>query len=173
MPTWPRYTGQTRCPMSRLVSAIVALVFTALAIGTLSTSASAATPSSGTLSTSMTTTAWTGQSYVAAEVAVPDECPAAADPVNLVCDHFFLTISLDPLFWDHNTGQVTIRITWASADNDFDLYVYDPNGGVVATSAQGGTTVEEVALQAPPPRPYQVRLVPVLVLKSGDSRQGG
>src|SRR2546427_9604003 len=157
MPTWPRYTGQTRCPMSRLVSAIVALVFTALAIGTLSTSASAATPSSGTLSTSMTTTAWTGQSYVAAEVAVPDECPAAADPVNLVCDHFFLTISLDPLFWDHNTGQVTIRITWASADNDFALYVYDPNGGVGAAPAPGGAPGEAGGPRGAPPRPADVR----------------
>jgi len=157
--------------MSRTLSLAVALVITALAIAAMSVPALAATPSSGTISTTAPTATWTGQTYVLASTTVPEECPPATDPANVLCDHFFLTLDIASNFWDQNTGQVTIRITWASSDNDFDLYVFGPDGSEVGSSAAGGTTVEEAALLAPPPGTYEVRVVPFLITNSGYSGQ--
>src|SRR5438876_313393 len=97
---------------------------------------------------------------------VPEACPPGADPANVRCDHFFLTIDVPPTFWTQNTGGVAIRITWPSSDNDFDLYVYNSGGTQVASSAAGGTTSEAVFLEFPAPGVYEVRVVPFLVLGS-------
>jgi hypothetical protein len=126
----------------------------------------AATPSNGTVTATSTTVQWNGQLYAVAAVAVPDQCPPAIDPVNAICDHFFLNIDLPSNFWAQNTGQVTIRIDWASDLNDFDLFIYNSNGQQVDSSAAGGTTSEVVSLESPDPGIYEVRVVPFLVIAS-------
>src|SRR5437667_139555 len=151
---------------------VIAVILASLVTGALSAPASAASPSEGSISDTSPNTTWAGQFYPVGGTTLPEECPPP-DPANVRCDHFFLTIAFtDPGFWDSHAGQVTIRIEWPSSDNDFDLYVYGPDGGGLAGSSEaGGTTSEEVALLSPTPGTYEVRVVPFLVINSGYSGQ--
>ena len=106
--------------------------------------------------------------YTLAFTADPAQCPGVADTLNLVCDHFYLNINLPGTFWQTHTGSVVITIQWTSNSNDFDLYIYrQSDGQQVGSSASGGTTSEQVALQSPMPGRYEVRTVPFLVVASG------
>src|SRR2546427_1846158 len=136
-----------------------------LLVSVVSIPARAASPSSGAVSQSSPSLTWNGPLYVMS-TPVPEACPAAADPANVRCDHFFLTIDVPATFWTQNTGGVAIHINWLSSDNDFDLYVYNSGGTQVASSAAGGTTSEAVFLDFPAPGVYEVRVVPFLVLGS-------
>src|SRR5256714_14094968 len=136
-----------------------------LLVSVVSIPVRAASPSSGAVSQSSPSLTWTGPLY-GMSTPVPEACPAAADPANVRCDHFFLTIDVPATFWTQNTGGVAIRITWPSSDNDFDLYVYNSGGTQVASSGAGGTTSEAVFLEFPAPGVYEVRVVPFLVLGS-------
>jgi hypothetical protein len=157
--------------MTRSIARLVAWIVASLAIGALAVPAQGADPGSGSISTTSPNIAWTGQEYVVAATTLPEECPPEVDPANLLCDHFFLTVDVATDFWDTHTGQVTIRIEWPSSDNDFDLYVYGPDGSLAGSSAAGGTTLEEVALLAPPPGEYEIRVVPFLIIESGYNGQ--
>src|SRR5256712_9184676 len=133
----------------------------------LGPTARAATPSGGTITDTQLSTSWQGQFYPLAFTADPAQCPGTIDTADLVCDHFYLNINLSPTFWLTHTGSVTITIQWASSSNDFDLYIYRQNDGQqVGSSASGGTTSEQVALQNPMPGAYEVRTVPFLVITS-------
>ena len=88
------------------------------------TSSPAATPASGAIGPAPgSTVSWTGGPYVVPQ-PVPDGCP----PPSPLCDHFSLTVNVPASYWDSNTGGADILIEWASADDDFDLYVYDNSG---------------------------------------------
>src|SRR3989475_6225194 len=155
----PGESGRLRVWWLCTLAAIVLLV------SVVSIPVRAASPSSGAVSQSSPSLTWNGPLYVMS-TPVPEACPPAADPANVRCDHFFLTIDVPATFWTQNTGGVAIRITWLSSDNDFDLYVYNPEGTQVASSASGGTTSEAVFLEFPAPGVYEVRVVPFLVLGS-------
>ncbi|HBY93664.1 MAG TPA: hypothetical protein DEP84_06785, partial [Chloroflexi bacterium] len=132
--------------------------------------AEAATPAQSSVGPTNPSTSWTGQLYpIGADVVTtvtPSGCPPAAqDPLNLVCDHFMLTVNVDPSYWDSHFGGVDIVIRWTSAGNDFDLYVYDASGNIVGKSTSGDTTFERVfVLEAS--GTYEVRVVPWLVIAS-------
>ncbi len=129
--------------------------------------ASAATPSSGSISDTSPSLTWQGAFYAFGANADPAQCPPAIDTLNLLCDHFFLNINLPSTFWQTHTGSVVVTIQWASSSNDFDLYIYrQSDGQQVGHSAQGGTTSELVALQNPMPGIYEIRTVPFLVTAS-------
>jgi hypothetical protein len=137
----------------------------ALTLGTISGgSATAAAPPAGTIGPAPGTTAsWQGQFYPTGTVQpVPETCPPPAP----TCDHFSLTVNVPASHWNTNTGGADISITWASADDDFDLYVYDNTGAEVGRSAAGGTTSEQVFIQSASlaGSPYEVRVVPFLIL---------
>ncbi len=120
------------------------------------TSTPAATPASGTIGpTPGSSVSWTGGPYVV-PTALPDECPPATDPLNV------------PSYWDMNHGGADIQITWSSADDDYDLYIYDNAGNLVGQSASGGTTSERFLVQNANSvqSPYEVRVVPFLVAAS-------
>ena len=128
----------------------------------------AATPASGTIGpTPGSSVSWTGGPYVV-PTALPDQCPPATDPLNVRCDHFYLTVNVPPSYWDTNHGGADIQITWSSADDDYDLYIYDNAGNLVGQSASGGTTSERFLLQNANSvqSPYEVRVVPFLVAAS-------
>jgi hypothetical protein len=114
-----------------------------------------ATPNSGSIDTTTPSITWQGASYPFGVNADPAQCPPAADPLNLLCDHFFLNINLASNFWQSNTGTVTVTINWPSSptSNDFDLFVYRQSDGaqVGSSTAGGGETQEQVVLQAPIP----------------------
>src|SRR5438105_61974 len=128
--------------------------------------ARAATPPGGTITDTQPSTSWQGHFYALAFTADPTLCPGTIDTADLVCDHFYLTINLSPTFWQTHTGSVAITIQWPSNSNDFDLYIYRDQQQV-GSSASGGTTSEQVALQNPMPGVYEVRTVPFLVVASG------
>lgn len=126
----------------------------------------AADPPSGTIGPSNVSVGWVGQDYVAAATLDPNVCPPPADPENLLCDHFFLTVDVTPDYWDTHEGGARVTITWADDANDFDLYIYDSDGNQVTFSAAGGTTSEEVLI-ADASGIYEVRVNPFLVIESG------
>src|SRR5213594_2554570 len=130
--------------------------------------ARAATPSSATITDTQPSTTWQGHSYTLAFTVDPAQCPGAVDTLDFVCDHFYFNINLPSTFWQTHTGSVAITIQWPSNSNDFDLYIYrQSDGQQVGSSASGGTTSEQVALQNPMPGLYEVRTVPFLVVTSG------
>jgi hypothetical protein len=55
-----------------------------------------------------------------------------------------------------DNGRMNISINWASANDDWDLYVVDSTGKQVASSASGGTTGERAVLFDPPAGDYTV-----------------
>src|SRR3989441_5266591 len=95
-------------------------------------------------------------------------CPPSIDMMNLLCDHFFLTINLPTDFWTSHTGTVTITINWASGSNDFDLYIYRQSDRQLVGSSTlgGGETQEQVVLVSPLPGVYEARITPFLVTAS-------
>ena len=131
----------------------------------------AATPSSGTIDQTNLSLTWQGTSYTLAANADPSTCPPSIDTLNLLCDHFFLTINLPTDFWTSHTGTVTITITWISAGNDFDLYIYRQSDGQLVGSSTlgGGETQEQVTLVSPLPGVYEARVTPFLVMASSYS----
>ena len=148
---------------------LAALAVVAVGAFVLAGAGAGATPSSGTLGPTAGTANWTGQHYAAAAVADPTACPPASlDPQNLVCDHFSLTVNVDPSYWNTNSGGASVTISWASNANDFDLYVYDSSGNEVAHSAAGGTTSEQLMISNAAGT-YDVVVVPFLVTDSGYS----
>lgn len=58
-----------------------------------------------------------------------------------------------------DNGRLDVRIQWASAATDWDLYILDEQGEVVASSAAGGTTFENAVLLDPPPGRYTAVIV--------------
>src|SRR5918992_6126604 len=111
--------------------------------GVLAMTAGAADPNEGGVSLEQTKTGWTGKQYATGASSVPESRSAQAVcsvPGDDLCDHFDLNADVDSSHWESNRGGVQVLISWASEQDDFDLYVYDPQGNVVGSSANAGTT---------------------------------
>lgn len=131
------------------------VVAAALALAFGEGSAKAAAPSGG-LSNPATT--WGGQFY-GVPVIDPTLClPASLDLLNATCDHFSLDVPA--------AGTEQVGISWSSADNDFDLYVYDSSGNLVAASDGGWGTSEIVTFAPAAAGRYEIRVVPFFVVAS-------
>jgi hypothetical protein len=123
-----------------------------LAAALLPGSGIAATPAAGTVSPTSTTTTWKGGPFV---VSTPQY--GTSECTDVTCDVYKLTIV------PQATGSTTVTIeTSMAAGNDIDLYVYDPAGRRVGSSA-GETGNERVVLNDPPAGTYTVRVLPWLV----------
>lgn len=125
----------------------------ALAMLALAPAAQAAEPPQGTVSR-QADAAWTGGPFV---VPNPAACVSSVDPV---CDHFFLTV-------DAREGtHVGVAITTEDpAANDLDLFVYAPDGTLLASSATA-TGTESLVFEHRLDHgtgPYEVRVQPWLV----------
>lgn len=108
---------------------------------TMVVAAEAATPAEGTVSLSDRTVAWEGRHYPAAASPSRQACQLPGDAV---CDHFTLNVDVDPAHWETHHGGVEITLGWSTADNDFDLHVFDQQGTQVGSSVAEGTTGERV-----------------------------
>jgi hypothetical protein len=166
--------------MSRLScrAALLVAVLAALWLALEQGSAKAAIPPGGTIGNASPSTSWQGQYYATASVTDPTLCPpGAADPGNVICDHFALTVQ--------NAGTVTVTITWPSSTcasnptnptpstpcntdgNDFDLYVYDSGNMLVASSANPNPPGNsETVTFAATAQTYEVRVIPFFVVNS-------
>jgi hypothetical protein len=106
--------------------------------------ARAATPASGTLSSTSGSTAWDGFSALVA--SSPDGEATCIDGTN--CDAFRLTVAAG----DYTGKRVHYRISWTNQLNDFDLYFHGsdgssfagPNGGAPSTAEDGTFDVNKV-----------------------------
>jgi hypothetical protein len=110
--------------------------------------AEAATPAAGTVGGKHKATTWTGT----ATASNPGACAGAADPT---CDHYALNVDV------RANQDVTIGIVGAEGD-DWDLFVYGPDGSQVASSATPSSS-ESVVIDGQPAGTYEVRVQPFTV----------
>ena len=129
--------------------------------GAIAVTAGAADPTEGTVSTETSMIGWQGQHYDDRLAPVLESRGAeviCTVPGDDVCDHFELTVDVDPSHWEQNDGGVEVSISWASEEDDFDLYVYQGPGNTVGSSATSGGTTERVFIEDASGT-YQVRVV--------------
>jgi hypothetical protein len=134
---------------------IALLALTTLLVST----AFAAEPTSGDLGSSREEVTWSGAPLAPNPVA----CATATDPG---CDHFRLTISSPSI------QRVLIAISPAEGfeADDYDLFVYDPNGVLVAKDATADG-YESVIIENSGAAYYEVRVQPWLI-GAGSSYRG-
>jgi hypothetical protein len=126
-----------------LLSALLVPVFPAFS----------ATPATGSLTGTATPVGWSGGPYTAVATDT-SSCTA------LNCDTFFLTINTPSGFWASlPNDEVQIRITWLGSTNEFDLYLFDPSGNLLASSAQFLETYEEIDAGQLPNGTYKLVIV--------------
>ncbi|MGN6687050.1 MAG: sialidase family protein [Actinomycetales bacterium] len=132
--------------------------------GLIALPADAATPASGSISDTSTSTTWTGGPFLVPNVtgtAGDVQCTAATP-----CDDFGLTVTV-PSGYDA-THQVKVNIAWANSAADYDLYVLDAAGNIITSSASSSDP--EAVLLPAVTGTYTVRTVPYTPL--GDTVTG-
>ncbi len=60
---------------------------------------------------------------------------------------------------ESDNGRMTVHIDWGNPETDWDLYIYDDAGNVVAQSAAFGDTTEDAVMIDPPEGDYTAVLV--------------
>ncbi|HEX6899796.1 MAG TPA: zinc-dependent metalloprotease family protein [Thermoanaerobaculia bacterium] len=128
------------------------------------TAAHAAQPNSGTVAPPNISAQWTGGPYT---VGVPSPV-GCVSPSNPACDAFSLTVNLPSSGY-----RFSVAIQGEIEGDDYDLYVYYPDGTEAGNSATSGGT-ETVVIEhthAHGTGPYQVRVLPWSVT-SGSTYQG-
>lgn len=122
--------------MSRVGKLLVTATIALTLLGQVA--AHAATPQTGTISKSKKSLSWTGGPFT---VSYMDYSGATTcePPAESMCDHFALKVNLG------NGALIDIRVKTASPNtqggvqpvqgDDYDLYVYAPDGTLVAESA--------------------------------------
>jgi hypothetical protein len=164
-------------------------ILAALLVGAaLAAPAMGAEPPSGTITPDSGPISWQGQFYAAGgntsnftgdQLCAPSypggpNDPGAAPGVHQ-CDVFELTVDVPDGYWLTHSGGVSVDISWPSADNDFDMYIFkkpppgEPVGPAVASSAAGGTDSEH-AIVSSADGTYLVRVNPFSV--AGSDYQG-
>lgn len=145
------------------LTAVVALV-----LGVVAGSAQAASPASGKLLRTNRVITWSGGPFLASEPNyVSTDClGGASDPL---CDHFALTVVLG------GGTQIEVSVTTGTPNpeegaqpidgDDYDLFVYAPNGALVAEAAntKGNESVvfrHDARFNG---KPYEVRVHPWFV----------
>ena len=118
--------------------------------------AQSATPPAGTVSPTATTTAWSGGPFIASN---PSGVCLTVDPA---CDTFSLTV-VPPL---SGSSSLEISIAPSTVSDDYDLYVYGPDGTRVGSSTSSGGH-ETVILANPKAGTYAVRTLAWLVAPGG------
>jgi hypothetical protein len=145
----------TRCFPRFLISCLALLFVTA---------AHAAQPGSGTIdSVNRLAATWMGGPYT---VGVPNQlgCLGTIDPT---CDAFALTVDMAP------GARFAVAITSGNEGDDYDLYVFYPDGTEAARSANAGSNESVVIAHTTlhGSGPYAVRVLPFQVA-SGSTYQG-
>ena len=141
------------------------LVAVAGLVGALGVAAPAlaATPDSGTVSDTSTSVQWTAGPFAAPNVTGTTGAVTCGPGL---CDDFALHVSTPSTYGD--THQLTIKVGWANAAADFDIYLLDQQGAVVASSASSADP--ETIVTPPTSGDYTVRVVPYAPL--GESVTG-
>ncbi|HVE62388.1 MAG TPA: lysyl oxidase family protein [Mycobacteriales bacterium] len=114
-------------PQHRTTTRRALLVTAALVAALLVPTARAATPEAGTLARAADRVSWTGAFREAAMPPSPELCALP------FCDEFHLRVDLPAGVWKR-AGGVQIGIRWSDEAQDLGLYVYGPDGRLVASS---------------------------------------
>ena len=118
-----------RSRSARLLTA-AALTATLVTGGVAITEAS--TPTEGTVSSTATSTSWTGGPFLVANVtAQATGLPDCTAPQS--CDDFTLHVSTPAGYGD--THQLRVQVGWPNTAADFDVYLLDTAGNEVASAA--------------------------------------
>ncbi len=132
----------------RTVSFLVMAIMLAVSISLPVLTSYAATPSAATLNSDNSTTPsrnqngtlWNGDKVGGAAANGEADC---ANPTlgPTVCDEFTLTLA-----GDFTNKRARVQINWNAPTTDYDMYVHKDsfNGPIIATSASGTTTFEQV-----------------------------
>src|SRR3954471_13554164 len=123
----------------------------------------AATPSSGTVNDTTRSVAWSGPAKTASTKTSPvtltqTDIDASCSLPGAFCDDYALNAGFTADYWKTHAGGVTVSVTWSLSTDDFDLYVFDPGGNIVASSGQSDST-SEVATIPSAVGQYTVRVV--------------
>jgi hypothetical protein len=138
---------------------IRALALVTIVLGLVgSTTAEAATPSSGTLSKKSRMVKWSG-SFTLMEPDPVGNCElgGSTDPI---CDHFMLKVNLP------DGARVRVDLPVPNSATDMDLYIYNASGAEVGSSGNlpGNNEFVEFRHSARfTNKPYEVRVVPWIV----------
>jgi hypothetical protein len=134
----------------RFVAALVAALL--VVIASVPNAGRAADPAAGSIGAGNATVTWTGEDRDA-ETSGPEACQEQTGVTfPPFCDDFSLAVT--------DQGEVTVSVTGTVPANDFDLYVYDNDGDLVASSAApGGLEAATLACAIPGAGPYDVRVV--------------
>ena len=135
-----------------MVAASAVLATSVFALGgalLLAGGALSATPASGTV-TLQGSLAWTGGPFVASNAV---GCQGAGDPT---CDNFLLTVDKP----DSGTYKVEITVSTANTRDDFDVFVYGPDGMLVDDATSMGTPPERVLIPNAVEGTYRVEVQP-------------
>ncbi len=146
--------------MNRFRNCVSFLIAAVLCAATI---AQAAEPSSGTVAPPNVSARWEGGPYT---IGIPNQlgCVTASDPT---CDAFALTVNLTLGY------RFSVAIAGEIEGDDYDLYVYYPDGTEAGRSANAGgneaVVIKHTNLHGS--GPYQVRVLPFAVT-SGSTYQG-
>ena len=125
-----------------------------MAVSLIATNVHAAQPSAGTLTSSGSAT-WTGGPYT---TGIPNQL-GCLTPLNPTCDAFNLQVNVAP------GNRFVVAVSSEIAGDDYDLYVYYPNGTEAGRSSNDGGN-EAVVIQHTTSKgtgPYKVRVLPFSV----------
>src|ERR1700722_9092041 len=127
----------------RRIGAPMCKTFAVLLLSLATSTLFAATPTTGTLASAGATVTWSGGPYTGATV---DNSPVNTSAcTTLTCDSFNLSVNIPANFYTtYPNDEVQIGINWASDLNEFDLFIYDSSGNLVASSAQSFATWENI-----------------------------
>jgi len=142
--------------MKRPTVAVLALVLVLAALALPARGIAAASPGSGTLTPTSGTLTYTGGPYLIPNVSA--QATLVCTPGT--CDDFALTVDAPAAFAAANF--VRVETSWPNKTADFDLYIYDAGGRLVASSPTGADP--EIAYFEAVPGQYVVRLVTFLPL---------
>ncbi|MDQ1732485.1 MAG: hypothetical protein QOK10_2644 [Pseudonocardiales bacterium] len=149
----------------RITAVVAAALLTAGTAVAIATPAQSATPSSGSVTDTAPSTSWTAGPFL-----VPNDTATAGDPQcgtpATACDDYALSVTV-PSGYDA-THQLKVQAAWPNSAADFDLYVLNQAGQIVASSASSADP--ETVLLPAVSASYTVRVVPFAPL--GDSFTG-
>lgn len=135
-----------------------------LALGLLAAApAQAAEPPAGTLTPTSGDLVYTGGPFVVPNLS-PQVEPICEDD-GQTCDVYALTVDLPADYLQRFPGsEIHLRVEWPSPEADFDVYVRDASGEVVAQAASSSNPELAVFPALPGTQTYRLEVIPFLPL---------
>lgn len=99
---------------------------------------------------------WQGAHFEAGATPAPEACTPET------CDAFTFRLDVPDGFWEEDQG-LEVSIQWAIEQDDFELYLYDEDDELVATSSGSFSTAEGVFVPQASPGLYTAVIVPLTV----------